>query len=399
MEATGGTRPAGVDTTERWMKIVITGGAGFIGSRTARALASGGDDVTIVDSFSPQIHGAPDQQAGLRRALADYARVIDGDVRDLALMKTLAAEHDAVLHLAAETGTGQSMYDIVRYNDVNVTGTAAVLEAATAPGSRVAKLVVASSRSIYGEGAYRCAVDGMVYPADRSTAAMDAGAFDPVCPVCGGAVSVAPTPEAAPLTPASVYAVTKLAQENLVLAVAKAHGIAAYSLRYQNVFGAGQSLSNPYTGILSIFSREMLFGRPIEIFEDGLESRDFVHVDDVVTVNRAALAASATDTAVLNVGTGVGTSVNTVTASLARLLDYQGEITVSGRYRAGDIRHNIADTARLEAMLGLRCGIDFDTGLAEFVAWAGPELRAGVDGAGYARSLSELAERGLMKGG
>lgn len=379
------------------MKVLITGGAGFIGRRTAAALASQGDTVTMLDSFSPQIHGDPAGHDGLVADLAAQGEVIRGDVRDLALLKELTTRHDAVLHLAAETGTGQSMYDIVRYNDVNVTGTAALLEAATAPGSQVERIVVASSRSIYGEGAYHCAVHGLVYPQERTAAAMDQGDFDPHCPVCDGPLTVAHTPENAPLTPASVYAVTKLAQENLVLTVARARDLSAHALRYQNVFGAGQSLSNPYTGILSIFSREMLHGRPIEIFEDGLESRDFVHVDDVVRANCAALAATGVRS--LNVGTGVGTSVNTVTAELARLLGYEGDIRISGRYRAGDIRHNIADVGQLENALGLRCTIDFKTGLEEFVTWAKVELTRGVDSDGYVRSLAELADRGLMKGG
>ena len=381
------------------MKILITGGAGFIGSRTARALAAQGDTVTILDTFSQQIHGSAAEQATTAARLSGQAEVIRGDVRDAALLGGVVGQHDAVLHLAAETGTGQSMYDIVRYSDVNVTGTAAVLEAAIAPGSRVAKLVVASSRSIYGEGAYRCAAHGLVYPGDRMPAALDAGAFDPVCLRCGEPLAVAPTPETAPLAPASVYAATKLAQENLVLSVARANGLAAYALRYQNVFGAGQSLANPYTGILSIFAREMLHGRPIEIFEDGHESRDFVHIDDVVAANLAALAESATGVHAINVGTGLGTSVNRVAAELARLLGFAGDIRVSGRYRAGDIRHNVADVALLEAELGLRCGIAFDTGLATFVDWARAELAGGPDSDGYARSLAELAGRGLMKGG
>lgn len=381
------------------MRILITGGAGFIGRRTAAALANQGDEVTLFDSFSEQIHGDDAAQAALEKDLSRQAEVIRGDVRDHDTLVSLAGRHDAVLHLAAETGTGQSMYDMVRYNDVNVTGTAALLEAVVAPGSQIGKIVVASSRSIYGEGAYRCDVHGLVFPVERSTEAMDQGHFDPSCPVCGEPITVAPTPESAPLTPASVYAVTKLAQENLVLAVARAHGIAAYGLRYQNVFGAGQSLSNPYTGILSIFSREMLFGRPIEIFEDGLESRDFVHVDDVVRSNCAALSEQARGIQAINVGTGVGTSVSTVTAELAALLGYEGEVRVSGRYRAGDIRHNIADVGLLQRELGQTCTIDFKTGLEEFVAWAREELARGSDNDGYVRSLAELADRGLMKGG
>jgi dTDP-L-rhamnose 4-epimerase len=381
------------------VRILITGGAGFIGRRTAAALANQGDQVTLLDNFSPQIHGDETSREAHAADLSRQSEVIRGDVRDRDTLVELARRHDAVLHLAAETGTGQSMYDMVRYNDVNVTGTAALLEAVSSPGSRISKIVVASSRSIYGEGAYRCEVHETVFPTERSTAAMDQGDFEPRCPICGGEIVVVPTPESAPLTPASVYAVTKLAQENLVLAVARARGIAAYGLRYQNVFGAGQSLSNPYTGILSIFSREMLFGRSIEIFEDGEESRDFVHVDDVVEANRAALADTAVGVRAINVGTGIGTSVNTVTAELARLLDYTGDIRISRRYRAGDIRHNIADVTLLQTELGRRCEIGFAEGLEEFVGWAKTELIRGRDNDGYAKSLDELAQRGLMKGG
>jgi dTDP-L-rhamnose 4-epimerase len=381
------------------VNILITGGAGFIGSRTAAALVQRGDRVTIVDNLSPQIHGNIAAQTQVATTLSEHTNFVHGDVRDIDLMKSLARDNEAVLHLAAETGTGQSMYDMVRYSDVNVTGTATLLEAVTSPDSKICKIVVASSRSIYGEGAYRCMLHGLVYPGDRSPTAMDAGNFEPHCPICDQEVTVAPTPETAPLTPASVYAVTKLAQENMVLAVARAHGLSAYGLRYQNVFGAGQSLSNPYTGILSIFSREMVFGRSIEIFEDGLESRDFVHVSDVVRANCAALSVDATGIHPINVGTGVGVSVETVTAELSRLLDYTGDVRVSGRYRAGDIRHNIANVDLLTTELGMTCDIDFRTGLKEFVTWSRAELMRGIDNDGYARSLAELAEHGLMKGG
>lgn len=381
------------------MHVLITGGAGFIGSRTAHQLAAVGHDVVVLDNLSEQIHGADVEKSPTLVDVRKVARVVHGDVRDAELVGTLVGQADAVLHLAAETGTGQSMYDIVRYSDVNVVGTGVVLEAVLAHRDRIGRLVVASSRSVYGEGSYRCADHGIVHPADRDPVRLAAGKFDPVCPLCSGELALAATHEDAALQPASIYAATKLAQENMVLAVGRARSIPAVALRYQNVYGDGQSLSNPYTGILSIFSREMLGGRPVEIFEDGLESRDFVHVDDVAAANVAALTADIAGAHVLNIGTGIGTSVNEIVGQLSMLLDYQGEARVTGRFRAGDIRHNIADVARARTVLGWQPSIGFATGLARFAAWVGEVLPRVDGGVGYGASLSELEARGLIGGG
>lgn len=381
------------------MRVLITGGAGFIGSRTAHQLTAAGHDVVVLDNLSEQIHGVDVEKSPTLADVRKVARVVHGDVRDAALVGTLVAETDAVLHLAAETGTGQSMYDIVRYSDVNVVGTGVLLEAVLAHRDRIGRLVVASSRSVYGEGSYHCADHGTVYPTDRNTARLAAGAFDPLCPECGSELALATTREDSALQPASIYAATKLAQENMVLAVGRARSIPAMALRYQNVYGDGQSLSNPYTGILSIFSREMLSGRPVEIFEDGLESRDFVHVEDVAAANVAALTADVEGAHVLNIGTGIGTSVNDIVTQLSALLDYRGEARVTGRFRAGDIRHNIADISRAAAVLGWRSSIPFATGLATFAGWVSDVLPRVEDGVGYSASLNELEARGLIGGG
>jgi dTDP-L-rhamnose 4-epimerase len=378
------------------MKVLITGGAGFIGSHTARVLLARGHAVCVLDNFLPQVHGHRDTSPTWR-SIRDDVALIEGDVRDLDLLRRTVPGYDAVLHLAAETGTGQSMYAVTRYADVNVMGTAALLQVLVDARGSVRRLVVASSRSVYGEGSYVCEQHGACTPAVRDVEALSAGEFDPSCPTCHRPVQAVATREDAPLQPQSVYAVTKLAQEQMVLAVTGAIGVGAVALRYQNVYGAGQSLSNPYTGILSIFSREMLAGRGIEIFEDGEESRDFVHVRDVARVNAAALE-SAVDAEILNVGSGERTSVLEIARRLGENYGYEGQVRISGRFRAGDIRHNFADVTRLQCVLGLRPEIGLDTGLAEFCAWVRTELQGGDDGT-YQASLEELRERGLLKGG
>ena len=380
------------------MKILITGGAGFIGSRTARQLVEAGHTVTALDSLSPQIHGEVEALSPTFKDASAVAEVIKGDVRDRALMFDLVPQFDAVLHLAAETGTGQSMYDVIRYNDVNVMGTAILLEALVANPGNIKRLVVASSRSVFGEGAYVCQRHGTVYPGERNLSALQAGRFEPECPVCGEPVTVTATYEDARVSPASVYAVTKLAQEQLMLAMGHARGIPTVALRYQNVYGPGQSLNNPYTGILSIFAREMLAGRSIEVFEDGLESRDFVHVDDVAKANVAALTTDLRGVHVANIGTGVAITVADLVCELSRLLSYEGTVHVSGRFRAGDIRHNYADTRRAHDVFGWQPSIGFREGLAGFSAWVRDILPEAGSSSSYAESLQELESRGLMGG-
>jgi dTDP-L-rhamnose 4-epimerase len=382
------------------MRILITGGAGFIGSYTARALRAAGHAVTVLDNFSPQVHTADRGRSFTWTAIRDDVELVEGDIRDAALLARVVPGFDAILHLAAETGTGQSMYDVDRYCEVNVGGTARLLETLVRQRGRVRRLVVASSRSIYGEGAYRCPEHGIVYPQARRVADMERGQFEPSCPVCTAAVSVAPTPEDAILRPASVYAVTKLSQEQLTLAIGNSLGIAATALRYQNVYGAGQSLHNPYTGILSIFSREMLAGRPIEIFEDGAESRDFVHVEDVARVNAALLQDERATGMALNVGSGRATTVLEVAEALAAAYATSSPIRVSGRFRAGDIRHNLADLGLLRRETGLEPAVAFAGGIRAFASWARAQLAAPDAGSsdGYARALGELEARGLMGG-
>lgn len=371
---------------------LITGGAGFIGQRVARALLQKGAKVRILDNFSPQIHATE----VLLDDLAGQLEVIKADVRDRDALKQALVGVDTVVHLAAETGTGQSMYEIDRYFSVNVQGTATMLDLLQNDdcGKALRSIVVASSRAVYGEGAYQCAAHGMVFPEQRTRERLSVGAFEPVCPACGAPVSLLSTPESAPFIPMSMYGLTKQIQEQAVLLFARTRGISGFGLRYQNVYGPGQSLKNPYTGILAVFSNLARQNQGIEIYEDGLESRDFVYIDDVVEATIRSINYSDQFVGALNVGSGQATSVMTVAQEIKAYFDSSSTIKVTGAFRMGDIRHNIADVSKLEQVLGFVPGVPFKQGLSNFLGWAAEQ--APEDKAAYLRSVNELAARGLM---
>lgn len=376
------------------MKILITGGAGFIGSRLTLRAAAVGHDVTVIDTLSPQVHGEDPQNSDAFAAVSQAARFVHGSVTDREAMETVLAGQDAVVHLAAETGTGQSMYQIEHYASVNVGGTALMLDILANQPASVKRVVVASSRSIYGEGRYRTPDGQYVYPPHRPEEAMRAGDFDVRQPGLDADLELVPTDEQSRIHPSSVYGITKQVQEQLVMTVCPSLGIEGVALRYQNVFGPGQSLSNPYTGILSIFSNLMMQGKPINIFEDGEESRDFVFVDDVVEATFHAIEHPAAANEVFNVGTGVPVSVMTVARTLSRLLEADVPIAISGNFRIGDIRHNYADMTKIERLMGFRPQWDFERGIAAFVAWA---AASGPQPSAYEASLDEMRAKGLLK--
>jgi dTDP-L-rhamnose 4-epimerase len=372
--------------------ILVTGGAGFIGLNLSRALIKRGANVCILDNFSPQIHATD----VLPSDLAGNVKLIKADIRDRDAMRRALSGVDSVVHLAAETGTGQSMYEIDRYFSVNVQGTATLLDLLQNDdcGKSLRSIVVASSRAVYGEGAYQCPAHGMVFPEQRGRERMSGGAFEPVCPVCGSPVSLLPTPESAPFMPMSMYGLTKQVQEQAVLLFARTRGINGFALRYQNVYGPGQSLKNPYTGILAVFSNLARQDQPIDIYEDGLESRDFVYIDDVIEATVRSLNYSGQFVGALNVGAGQATSVMTVAQEIKSFFGSDSTIKVSGAFRMGDIRHNIADVSKLEKVLGFVPSVSFKHGLSNFLGWATGQ--APEDKAAYLRSVSELAARGLM---
>ena len=375
-------------------KVLITGGAGFIGSSLALRLVGRGHSVRVLDSLEPQIHGSNPESSLLVQRIRSAVDFRRGSVTSRPDMLASLDGIDTVVHLAAETGTGQSMYAIQHYSDVNVGGTAMLLDVIANERLPVQRVVVASSRAVYGEGAYCCAGHGAVYPPPRSAAAMTAGDFDVRCPVCGEVATAIATPETAQVVPHSVYGVTKLTQEQITLAVARALGISGIAFRYQNVYGPGQSLSNPYTGILSIFSTRIRNGKSVNIFEDGLESRDFVYIDDVVSATVRGIEHPDVVVDAFNVGAGVATSVSDIARMLQRALGSEVPMEVTGQFRVGDIRHNTADLTKVRAQLGFEPHVSISDGLARFVDWVRGEA---VQSDRSDASLAELRTRGLLK--
>jgi dTDP-L-rhamnose 4-epimerase len=379
-------------------KVLITGGLGFIGLELARTLVRRGMTVRLMDNLSPQIHGVdPQPELGALLEKPDV-EIMRGDVCQRRDWVSALRDVSSVVHLAAETGTGQSMYRIGDYTSTNVLGTALLLDVLANDQHRVTKLVLASSRSVYGEGAYQCTRCGLVYPAMRSLDNLQAGQWEPLCPCCCGAIQPVATPEIARTSPGSVYAATKLAQEDLVRIAGNALGIPFLVFRLQNVYGEGQSLNNPYTGILSIFSNRIRQGKKILLFEDGQESRDFVHVSDVAEAMALGLSSDGGDGRTLNVGSGAQVSVETIAQSLKREFHDSAPVIASGQYRLGDIRHNYADMAVIGQVLAFSPKVPLEEGIARFVRWVKtqPITQNGAED-GLDRANRELIERGLMK--
>ena len=375
-------------------RILITGVAGFIGSALANSLVGSGLGVRVLDNLSLQIHGTEPESSPLFLSLSNDIEFVRGSVTDRADLKSALQGVDSVIHLAAETGTGQSMYAIQHYSDVNIGGTALLLELIANEPFPIRKIIVASSRSVYGEGKYRCNQHGLVFPSARLAGDMEQGDFSVHCPFCNEAAQVAATDEETPARPNSVYGVTKLTQEQLVLTMGKALGISAIAFRYQNVYGPGQSLSNPYTGVLSIFSTRIRNRSEINIFEDGLESRDFVYIDDVVSITAKALECVEPLVDVFNVGSGVATDVLSIANALQHLLGEKVPTQVSGQFRSGDIRHNFADLSKVRRMFGFVPTVSIMQGLEKFVHWVKAEpIQVDL----YEKSLGELRSRGLFK--
>lgn len=376
------------------MKILITGGAGFIGSNLALSLSEKGHTVTVFDNLSPQIHGKDPEKSPLYLSVKNKVNFVRGDVTRREDLLNVLPDVDTVVHLAAETGTGQSMYEIQRYAEVNVGGTALLLDLITNYRFPISRIAVASSRAIYGEGKYYCVSHGHKYPGARSNLEMERQQFEHSCPICQQILQASPTDELSPLNPTSVYGVTKLTQEQMVLTVGKALGISALAFRYQNVYGPGQSLENPYTGILSIFSNQIRQGNIVNVFEDGRESRDFVFIDDAVDATIQGLEHKYPLVEAFNVGSGIPIDVSTVATTLLEYLGGNSDIVISGQYRVGDIRHNVADLKKVSKFLGFKAKVSFSDGLYRFVDWVQSEQ---LPDDFYEKSIEELRVKGLFR--
>ncbi|WP_286144562.1 NAD(P)-dependent oxidoreductase [Bacteroides caecimuris] len=377
-------------------KILITGGAGFIGSNTALKLVSQGHKVVVLDNLSPQIHGNnPDTTSPLYQSIKGKVEFIKGSVTSREDWIEALEGVDIVLHLAAETGTGQSMYEIEKYVNANIGGTAILLDILTNEKTNVKRVVVAESRAIYGEGRYWSdELNSYVYPEERPEDAMSNGDFEVKYPGCSKPLKLVGTTEDSKIHPGSVYGITKQVQGQLVHMVCQSIGIESVSFRYQNVYGPGQSLSNPYTGILSIFSTRIKNGNGINIFEDGKETRDFVYIDDIVDATILGLTVPGISGNAFNIGTGVATDVLTVANMLKKHYGIDVPVTVSGNYRLGDIRHNFADISKARKLLGYEPKWSFDEGIRKFTEWVNTQ---DVQEDKYESSIEEMKKKGLYK--
>lgn len=370
--------------------ILVTGGAGFIGSHLVSSLLAEGYEVKIIDALLPQVHGdvvanpptIPDDVCFVRANLCDQDQ-----------LEPLLEGVDIVVHLAADVGVGQSMYEIVRYVRNNTLGTASLLQTLLPYRKQIRKLVVASSMSIYGEGAYVCQECGRFNPRFRPLRQLQNHNWEMYCPSCGKMAQPAPTAEEKPLYPNSIYAITKRDHEEMCLTFGQAYDIPTVALRFFNVYGPGQKLSNPYTGVAAIFCSRLINRTPPIIFEDGLQTRDFVHVNDVVSAILSAIHSRDSDSVVYNVGTGRPFKILEVAYMLARELGISIEPQISNQFRKVDIRHCYADISLITRMLGYSPKIRFEDSVKELVSWA---LNAqAIDQVN--RAVSELTEKGLIQ--
>jgi dTDP-L-rhamnose 4-epimerase len=371
-------------------RVLVTGGAGFVGSHLVEALLREGHTVRVVDALVPQVHGTARVPKYLPTKDVEF---IKADVRRPQTWRRVLKGIRVVFHQAAEVGVGQSMYEITKYMDTNTMGTSVMWQELITGKYPAQKILVASSMSIYGEGQYRCRTHGAVYPALRAESQLRRRDWEMRCPRCHTPVAAEPTSEEKPLMPTSVYAISKRDQEELSLSIGRAYGIPVVALRYFNIYGPRQSLSNPYTGVAAIFSSRLRNGHSPVIFEDGRQSRDFIHVSDIVRANLLAMKRREADDETFNVGTGVATSVGRVAELLAEYLEVPIKPTIVGKFRAGDIRHCVADVSKIKRRLGFEATVRFEDGLSDLVRWVQEEEAVDrVD-----RATKELATRGLVR--
>lgn len=371
-------------------RVLITGGAGFIGSHLVDTLLEKGYFVRVYDNLEPQVHGKSQN-------IPDYfnkeAELIVGDVRDREKLKKAINNIDVVFHLAASVGVAQSMYEIAKYTESNTMGGATLLDLIANEKHNIRKVVVASSMSVYGEGAYSCNNCGKVYPKIRSLEQFKKNDWEMKCPNCNIDVMPIPTDEDKPLFPTSIYAVSKRDHEEMFLIIGRAYQIPTVALRFFNVYGPRQALSNPYTGVAAIFSSRLMNDKPPIIFEDGNQARDFIHVSDIGQACILAIEKSEGDYQVFNVGTGRKLSVLDVANVLMDKLSFKGEPQIVNRFREGDIRHCYADISLIKKILGYEPKVKFEDGIIDLVNWV--KLQKAEDKVNFAIDI--LDKKGLTK--
>lgn len=366
--------------------VLVTGGAGFVGSHLVDALLRAGHKVRVFDNLTPQVHGnqVPDY-------LSPGAELVIGNLCDEAAVHYALEGIEIIFHLGAAVGVGQSMYEISRYVQVNTLGTAVLLQEILNGKNKIEKLVLASSMSIYGEGKYLCESCEEVAPPLRTAEQLRRKEWEPLCPECGATLKPAPTDESKPLQCSSIYALSKKDQEEMCLLYGRTYGLPVVALRYFNIYGARQALSNPYTGVAAIFASRLLNNKAPLVFEDGQQMRDFVCVDDVVQANLLAMERSSADGMALNIGSGRPISIREVALTLSTALGTTGAPELTGKYRAGDIRHCFANISSAQRLLGYEPGFSFREGVKDLVAW----LRRQQPADRAAEATAELSYYGL----
>jgi len=369
-------------------KILVTGGAGFIGSYLVDKLIELGYEVMVFDNLEPQVHG--DGQK-IPKYLNKECEFIKGDIRNRDELKKALKDREIVFHQAAAVGVGQSMYEINKYTEVNILGTSNLLDILANENHRVEKLIIASSMSVYGEGKYSCVNCGVVYPKLRSLSQLKKGEWEMKCPFCNQEVQSLPTDEEKPLYPTSIYSISKRDQEEMCLTIGRAYRIPTVALRYFNVYGTRQALSNPYTGVAAIFSSRILNDHPPCIFEDGLQSRDFIHISDIVRANLLAMENKKADYEVFNVGTGRPLTILNIAEALIKSLSSSVDMNIVRKYREGDIRHCYADISKIRDRLDFQSQMKFEKGISDLVEWVRGEKARDQ----FEKSRRELEEKGL----
>lgn len=367
--------------------ILVMGGAGFIGSHLTDTLVRLGHKVRILDILEEQVHGREKPEY-----LNPKAEFIKGDIGDVSVLKQALAGVEVVFHQAALVGVGQSMYQITRYMDKNTLSTAKFFDFLVNNKHSIKKIIVASSMATYGEGLYECHSCGKINPSLRTLAQVQKKHFELLCPTCKKQLDSLPTPESKIQEINSIYALSKKDQEDLALTIGKAHGIPTVALRYFNVYGTRQSLSNPYTGVCAIFTSRLKNNKPPLIFEDGLQSRDFVHVRDVVQANIIAMEKDEANYEVFNVASGEKRNVLQIAQAIGKVMGKKIEPIVNGEFRQGDVRHCFADITKIKNKLGYKPTVLFEDGIRELIVWS--ENQRAVDNVD--KATAELEKAGMV---